>query len=317
MQVLVSGTGGFIGSHVAQRLLSDGHRVFGVDDFSNGKPGNIPDGVEFLCHDLADPDVVEKLPGEVNVILHLAGQSSGEKSFDDPARDLRSNVDSTLNLIRYGIERNARRLVYASSMSVYGATTDEPIAENHACGPLSCYGVSKLAAERYLSAFQEQLPFVAFRIFNVYGSGQKMEDLRQGMASIFLAQALDTGRVTVKGDLDRFRDLIYIDDVVEAWVRAMTEPKAENQVINLGTGHRTTVKELLVQIQRHVEGMSWHVEGGTTGDQSGIYADNAKLSRLLGLNTFVKLAAGIEQFVKATRQASRGREAGSKSFNEA
>lgn len=304
MQVLVSGIGGFIGSHVARRLLADGHDVFGVDDFSNGKPENVPDGVELLRYDLADPDVVEKLPGEVDVILHLAGQSSGEKSFDDPARDLRCNVDSTLNLIRYGIERKARRLVYASSMSVYGATADEPIAESHDCAPLSCYGVSKLAAERYLPVFQEQLPFVAFRIFNVYGPGQKMEDLRQGMVSIFLAQALDTGQVTVKGDLGRFRDLIYIDDVVEAWVRAMTAPEAENQVINLGTGRRTTVEELLVQIQRHIEGMSWHVDGGTPGDQTGIYADNAKLTRLLGLNTFVGLDDGIEQFAKAARKAS-------------
>jgi len=302
MRTLVTGVAGFIGSHVAQRLLADGHAVFGVDDFSNGRPENVPEGVEFLRRDLSNSRVIDELPGQVDVILHLAGQASGEKSFDDPLRDLICNVDSTINLIRYGILRKARRLIYASSMSVYGAAPDAPIAETHACAPLSCYGVAKLAGEHYLRIFQERLPFVTFRIFNVYGPGQNMEDLRKGMVSIFLSQALKSGRVTVKGALTRFRDFIYVDDVVEACVRAMTTPAAENQIINLGTGRRTTVEGLLRQIQRHVDSMSWRVEGSTPGDQTGIFADNAKLAEVVGVNNFISLEDGLRRFADWARE---------------
>lgn len=301
MEVLVTGVGGFIGAHVAARFLAEGHAVVGVDDFSSGRRENVPAGVTLVECDLADPGSARRLPGRCELILHLAGQSSGEASFDDPASDLAKNIVSTLHLIKYGIAARATRIVYASSMSVYGAVPDAPVAETVQCRPLSCYGVGKLAAEGYCRVYQEDLPWVALRMFNVYGPGQDMANLRQGMVSIYLAQALRSGRVQVKGSLHRFRDFVYVEDVVEAWVRAACSPRTSNQAINVATGRRSTVEALLHALAREIPGMSWYVEGSTPGDQSGIYADTARLAELLGLNRFVPLEEGITRFVHWAR----------------
>jgi UDP-glucose 4-epimerase len=302
MSILVTGVAGFIGSHVARRCQAAGHHVIGVDDLSTGHRRNIPEGVEFIEADLADRDAVARLP-PCERILHLAGQSSGEISFDDPVSDLHKNTISTLNLIRYGIDNRAGRLVYASSMSVYGDTPDAPIAESRDPRPLSCYGVGKLASEGYLRVYQRQLPYVAMRMFNVYGPGQDLQNLRQGMVSIFVAQAVADGRVEVKGSLERFRDIIHVRDVAEAWWRAAESPDALNQPFNVGTGRRTSVGELLALICERVPGAEYFVRGSTPGDQSGIYADNTRLRSILGLRDFTPLEEGLTEFIQWARQA--------------
>lgn len=300
-KILVTGVAGFIGSLVARRFVDEGFKVIGVDDLSGGELVNVPPQVEFIQADLAAPGAVRSIPGGCSRILHLAGQSSGEISFDDPVADLQKNTTSTLNLIRYGIANSAQRLVYASSMSVYGAVPDRPIEESHGCSPLSCYGVGKLAAEGYLRVYMNKLPAVALRMFNVYGPGQNMRNLRQGMVSIYLAQALAGGSIEVKGSLERFRDFIYVDDVVEAWWRAATYPSASGQTLNVGTGVRTTVGALLERICRLVPGAHYFVRGATPGDQSGIYADTRRLRESLGISRFTGLDEGLSKFVQWAR----------------
>lgn len=301
-KILITGVAGFIGSHVARRFLNEGYQVVGVDDLSSGKIANVPAGVEFIQGDLALTATIASIPRDCRRILHLAGQSSGEISFDDPVADLEKNTISTLNLIRYGIENHVERIVYASSMSVYGAVENAPISENHHCRPLSCYGVGKHAAEGYLRVYLNKLPFVSLRMFNVYGPGQDMNNLRQGMVSIYLAQALANARIEVKGSIERFRDFIYIDDVVEAWLRAATHSSALGQTLNVGTGFRTTVKELLERVCALVPGSSYYVQGATPGDQSGIYADVAELDKNLGLNRFTPLGEGLQVFANWARK---------------
>ena len=301
--VLISGVAGFIGSHVARRFLAEGYQVVGVDDLSGGHLPNVPDGVDLITADLAQPATTARLPPGCRTIVHLAGQSSGEISFDDPIADLQKNTLSTVNLIRYGIENQAERIVYASSMSVYGEVPDEPIPEGWDPRPLSCYGVGKLASEGYLRVYQRQLPFVVMRMFNVYGPGQDLRNLRQGMVSIFVAQALSSGRIEVKGNTNRFRDLIHVDDVAEAWWRAARNPEARNHVFNIGTGRRTTVGELLTLICERVPGAEYFVRGSTPGDQTGIYADITKLRTLLGLTQFVGVAEGLSGFIDWARGA--------------
>ena len=295
---------GFIGSHIARRFLAEGYRVVGVDDLSGGDEQDVPTGVELIRGDLADPDTMANVPAGCEQILHLAGQSSGEISFDDPVTDLAKNAISTLNLISYGIKNDAKRIVYASSMSVYGALPDEPIGEHREPQPLSCYGVGKLAAEGYLKVYQRRLPFVALRMFNVYGPGQDLRNLRQGMVSIYVAQALATGRIEVKGSTARFRDFIYIDDVVEAWWRSVREPAALNQILNVGTGRRTSVGELLAKVCARVPGAAYFVRGATPGDQTGIYADTTRLSATLGLQRFTGLDEGLSTFVEWARASA-------------
>ncbi|MDO8607446.1 MAG: NAD-dependent epimerase/dehydratase family protein [Phaeospirillum sp.] len=301
MKVVITGVGGFIGSHLARRCLAKGWEVIGVDDFSNGKRSNVPEGAALIEGDLALADTCRRLPARCDAVLHLAGQSSGEISFDDPVADLNKNTVSTLNLIRYGISAQANRLVYASSMSVYGDQGDGAVAEDARCRPLSCYGVGKLAAEEYLRIFAPDLPFVAFRMFNVYGPGQDLDNMRQGMVSIFLAQALRTGRIQVKGSLERFRDFIAVEDVVNAWVAAAERADADNRILNLGTGIRTTVGSLLEAIGACLPGIAWYCEGSTQGDQSGIYADPARLRQTLGLGQPMALTDGIGRFAAWAR----------------
>jgi UDP-glucose 4-epimerase len=304
--ILITGVAGFIGSHVASRFLAEGYAVVGVDDLSNGRVENIPAGLEFIQGDLAQESTIDRLPRHCRRVLHLAGQSSGEISFDDPVADLEKNTVSTLKLIRYGIENQVERMVYASSMSVYGAVENAAISESHACSPLSCYGVGKHAAEGYLRVYQSKLPFVSLRMFNVYGPGQDLSNLRQGMVSIYLAQALATGRIEVKGSTERFRDLIYIDDVVEAWFRAATYGAAIGQTLNVATGIKTAVGTLLGKVCELVPGSSFFVRGETPGDQSGIFADVSALERSLGLTSFVSLDAGLKQFIDWARNSQAG-----------
>lgn len=296
-KILITGVAGFIGSHVASRFLQEGYSVVGVDDLSSGRVENVPSGLEFIEGDLSQLTTIDRLPAGCRKILHLAGQSSGEISFDDPVADLEKNTVSTLNLIRYGVENGAERFVYASSMSVYGAVENAPISESQICRPLSCYGVGKYASEGYLQVYKNKLPAVALRMFNVYGPGQDLRNLRQGMVSIFLAQALATGRIEVKGSVDRFRDVVFIDDVVEAWFRAATYSQALGQTLNIATGVKTTVGALLERICTLVPGATYFVQGATPGDQSGIYADVSMLKQCLDMNSFTPLDIGLHKFV--------------------
>ena len=294
--VVVTGVAGFIGSRVAARMAAEGFTVIGVDDLSSGKQSNVPSSINFIQGNLADTQTISKLPKAAEFVLHLAGQSSGEMSFDDPVADLEKNTISTLNLIKYGIGANISKLVYASSMSVYGNVPDAPIGEDEHVAPLSCYGVGKLAAENYLNVFGQQLSSVSLRMFNVYGPGQDMTNLRQGMVSIYLAQALTNKHIVVKGSLERFRDFIYIDDVVEAWFRAATFAGVVGNTINIGTGVRTTVAQVLEAVKANVVGTTVEVTDPTPGDQNGIFADTTRMRALLGMSDFVQLADGVTRF---------------------
>jgi UDP-glucose 4-epimerase len=294
--VVVTGVAGFIGSRVAARMAAEGFTVIGVDDLSSGKQSNVPSSIDFIQGNLADTQTISKLPKAAELVLHLAGQSSGEMSFDDPVADLEKNTISTLNLIRYGTGANISKLVYASSMSVYGNVPDAPIGEDEHVAPLSCYGVGKLAAENYLNVFCKQLSSVSLRMFNVYGPGQDMTNLRQGMVSIYLAQALTNKHIVVKGSLERFRDFIYIDDVVEAWFRAATFAGVVGNTINIGTGVRTTVAQVLEAVKANVVGTTVEVTDPTPGDQNGIFADTTRMRALLGMSDFVQFADGVKRF---------------------
>jgi len=294
--LLITGVAGFIGSKIAEKALEKGFEVIGIDDLSSGKKEQIPTGLEFYAYDLSDKNLVHQLPAKVDYILHLAGQSSGEISFDNPISDLEKNTHSTLNLIQFGIKNKVKKILYASSMSVYGAVKDVPISEQQEALPLSCYGVGKRASEQYLSIFGDQLPYISYRMFNVYGPGQDLTNMRQGMVSIFLSQALQSNAILVKGSLDRFRDFIYIDDVVDCWLKGIELTELKNLTVNLGTGERTEVGDLVNEISRHFDQPSLTVEGSTPGDQFGIYADTSLLKESFQIDQLTSLKEGMKCF---------------------
>jgi len=297
---LVTGAAGFIGSAIARRLIGEGHRVWTIDNLSTGRRENLPEGIQFVHGACQDPDSILALQATAfDAVLHFAGQSSGEVSFDDPSYDLRTNTESSLRLIDFALSYGCRRFIYASSMSVYGRVADTRIAESHPCKPLSFYGVGKMASEHYLRIYREKgLQDTALRLFNVYGPHQNMGNLRQGMVSIYLAQMLQGDKVIVKGAMDRFRDFIFIDDVVDCACSIIEDPRAYGGVFNVGTGIRTTVGSLLEKLQAVSRLTTPIVQlEGTPGDQAGIFADVSHAQQTLGFTSKVKLDDGLKAMV--------------------
>lgn len=234
-----------------------------------------------------------------DAIIHMAAQSSGEISFENPIYDLQANVESTLRLCNFALVDRCQRFIYASSMSVYGAVTELPVKEDSRCEPLSFYGVGKLASEKYLTIYEKRgLKPTILRFFNVYGPGQNMDNLKQGMVSIYLAQLLSDDKIIVKGSLDRFRDLTYIEDVVDSVMLSLKSPKAVGKIFNVGTGKRTTVKEILEKLM-DLSGIHKPVieADPTPGDMFGIYADISRIQNELGFSPRYTLENGLKPMI--------------------
>jgi UDP-glucose 4-epimerase len=188
-------------------------------------------------------------------------------------------------------------MIYASTMSVYGVKPEHPVKEDETTFPQSFYGVGKLASEHYLRIYEQYgINSTAIRLFNVYGPGQNMANLRQGMVSIFMAQMLKDNKIHIKGSGDRFRDLIYIDDVIDAFLATLDNPDSVGKALNIGTGVKTTVNELLdVMIQLHGSEVKCHFEGATAGDIHGIYADISLARECLGFSPKYSLNEGLKK----------------------
>lgn len=298
---LVTGGAGFIGSAISRQLLKEGHYVIIIDNLSTGYKENIPKEAEFFEVNCQNIDMYSSIPQrKYEAIYHIAGQSSGEISFDNPVYDLQTNTQSTLLLLKFAQKTGCKRLLYASSMSVYGDQPDEATNEEAFCFPKSFYGVGKLASEHYLRIFQQYgIESTALRLFNVYGPGQNMKNLRQGMLSIFLTQALKTKKVIVKGSSDRFRDFVYIEDVVNAFIKCEKEPKSFGKIYNVASSRKTTVRQLLEKmISKLPFEVTIEYRGNTPGDQFGIYANIQLIREDTGWKPNYSLEKGIDEMIK-------------------
>jgi UDP-glucose 4-epimerase len=296
-RVLVTGGAGFVGSHLARALLAEGHAVDVADDLSTGAAADVPAEAELIEVDLGARDAVPRaLEGRTYAaICHLAGQSSGEKSFDDPEHDLDANARSTVALASWALDRDVPVLLHASSMGVYGQPERSPVAEDAPTVPLSWYGASKLAAERALAvAGAHGVRTLSLRMFSIYGPGQNLEEMRQGVVSIFLSMALRGEPIDVHGSLDRVRDFVYVDDCVEAWVRALSAEAsgALNMGTGVGTSFRDMIAEMLDQMGRPDHPVSERDEP-TPGDQRALWADTSRLRRELGWVPATPLRDGL------------------------
>ena len=300
---LVTGGAGFIGSNVAKRLLDNGHQVVIIDNVTTGQEENLPPGARFVNLDISQSEGIEMIPNEhFDGVLHLAAQSSGEISHDNPSHDLTTNALGTLLLLEWCRENQAGHFLYASSMSIYGLTDQVPVHEDQALDPYSFSGISKQAAEQYVRHYAKLgLDTTILRMFNVYGPGQNLGNMKQGMVSIYLAYIARGESIEVKGSLDRFRDYVYIDDVVDAWVACLENPACFGQVYNLGSGQKTLVKDLLPQLIS-----AWGEDpavypfeelGGTPGDQFGIYPDISSLRNDTDWEPQVSLTEGLSRMV--------------------
>lgn len=297
---LVTGGAGFIGSAVAKRLIEEGNHVTIIDNLSTGYLQNIPQKALFINGNCEDEDLISTLKNEVfEAIFHIAGQSSGEISFDNPVLDMKSNVQSTIVLLKLAVEIGCKTFIYASSMSVYGNPNTLPVCETDELKPVSFYAAGKLASEHYLRIYSStNIKTVALRLFNVYGEGQNMSNLRQGMASIFLAQAINTGKIIVKGSKDRFRDFIHIDDVVNAFLKSETDT-VPSGVYNVCRGEKITVSEILNIINQSIP-FPAEIEyaQSTPGDQIGIYGDPSNFENIFKLKSQIAFQEGMKNMIQ-------------------
>lgn len=307
MHYLVTGAAGFIGAAVAERLLAGGHTVVTIDNLSTGYMEHIPKGAIFIQGDVADKSALSQMDHETfDAIIHIAGQSSGEISFEKPVYDLQTNTQSTLLLLDLARRIGCKKFIYASTMSVYGDHQPPQCKENVENLPKSFYAVGKIASEHYMRIYAEQfgIACTALRLFNTYGIGQNLRNLKQGMASIYLAMAINDHRIVVKGSKERFRDFVYIDDVVEAIVKSLD--RTENyDVFNVCTGKATTVETVVKTI---CDFLPYEVQvaytEGTPGDQFGIFGDNEKIQRVMGWKPKVEFMDGMKRMVEWAIKAS-------------
>lgn len=309
--IIVTGGAGFIGSHIAKRLLKTGYEVIVIDNLHTGDVNNIPPGAEFIEGNISQKKILSGVHGKnVYAVLHLAAQSSGEVSNEKPDLDLNVNTLSTLRLLQWCKSNSVPRFIYASSMAVYGNVIKNPVSETLSCNPLSFYGISKLSSEHYIRHFaQEGLATTCFRMFSVYGPGQNMTNMKQGMVSIFLAYLLRGEEIWVKGSGDRFRDFIYIDDVVDVWCSSLENEATYGKIYNLATGKKTTVAELVdkeIELFGH-NSLTYPVkfEGSTPADQFGLFADISAIKQDLGWKPEVPLNEGLKKMIAWVKKEYR------------
>jgi UDP-glucose 4-epimerase len=313
LRVVVTGAAGFIGSHLCDRLVADGHRVTGLDDLSSGKLANLAGARKdklfgFSNFDITSPDLVAVMAKEKpDVVLHLAAQMDVRKSVADPLHDTRTNVLGTVNVLEACVRNQVPRVVFASSGgTVYGEPPKLPASERMALHPSSPYGSAKAAGETYVAAYQRLhgLAGCSLRLGNVYGPRQDPHG-EAGVVSIF-AGALVKGQPTkVFGDGTSTRDYVYVDDVVDAFVRCLGG-KGDGRRLNIGSGAGTTVRELHTLVARAV-GSSDAPEFAPQrpGELQAVTLDVGQARRALGWEPVVGLEQGLAQTVDWVRAGKR------------
>lgn len=299
MNLLVTGAAGFIGSAYAKKKLQEGHTVITIDNLSTGKKENLPSGITLIEENDYNNAALKQLHNmQFDAIIHIAGQSSGEISFENPEYDLKTNTLSTLLLLQYALKTNCKKFIYTSSMSIYGDAESELVSENTPPMPKSFYAVGKLASENYMRIFSNYgIQCTVLRLFNVFGAGQNLDNLKQGMASIYLAQALRTGHITVKGAGDRFRDFVYIDDVVSAIDIALNHNDSQFEIFNVSNQRKIYVSSIIQYIENVLPNITHEYIQGTAGDQHGIYGRNDKL-KTLGWIPRISFEEGMDKMIQ-------------------
>jgi len=312
-RLLVTGGAGFIGSHIADRLLADGHQVGTLDDLSTGLRANVADDVEFWETDLCDIPAIRRILREFRpeVIFHLAAQMDVRRSTREPEFDARVNVIGALGLLREAIAAEVRRVVYASTGgAVYGDIDPAklPAKETEPAYPISEYGASKLSFEHYLSVYASrgEIEYATLRFPNVYGPRQR-PDGEAGVIAIFTGRMLRGEEVLIFGDGSKTRDYVYVADVVEANIRAMGGPGGV--VANIGWGREVAD----IEIFRAVASATGYERPPTfaparPGEVSRICLDASLARTTWGWAPVVSLEEGIRRVVDhvAAGSAAKG-----------
>jgi len=296
MQFLVTGGAGFLGTHLCNRLVRDGHTVRALDDLSAGDPSRLDPDVLFTRGDVADIPKLWSLLQGVDCVFHLAARVSVPQSILYPRDYNTVNVGGTVALMEAVRDAGVKRVVLTSSGAVYGRQATQPVHEDVPPNPDSPYAVSKLSAEYYVRTIGAlwKIDTVMLRIFNAYGPGQALPVSHPPVVPQFIRQAIGGGSLVIFGDGTQTRDFVYVDDVTNALVAAATTGNINGEVINIGSGQETSINELIKRVE-FVVGRTVDVLHNTAagGGVRRLYADISKAQQLLDFKPRASLDEGL------------------------
>jgi UDP-glucose 4-epimerase len=303
MKVLVTGGAGFIGSHVVDRLIMEGHEAVIVDNLVTGKRRNINRAARFYKMDIQSWRLERVFRNErPNVVMHLAAQMDVRKSVENPMFDAQVNVLGTLNVLQQAVKHGARKVIFSSSGgAIYGEQEIYPAPETHVTKPLSPYGLSKLCGEQYLSYYQRisGLQAVSLRYANVYGPRQDPEG-EAGVVAIFIQKMLNNEQAVINGNGRQTRDFVFVDDVVEANL-AMIGQDTQG-TFNVGTGVETSINDLFRILVQHTGSYCKEMHGpAKKGEQARSVIDSTKLRHEVSWEPKADLSEGLKKTVEFFR----------------
>jgi nucleoside-diphosphate-sugar epimerase len=306
---LVTGGAGFIGSHIAEALVKRGDRVRVLDNLSTGKRKNlahIAGEIEFVEADIRDYAATRQAMEEVSIVFHEAAIPSVPRSISEPQLNHDNNINGTFNVLQAAHEAEVKRVIFAASSSAYGETEVLPKQEEMLPSPLSPYAVAKLVGEYYCQVFTRVygLETVCLRYFNVFGPRQDPSSPYSGVISKFITALLNGRAPMIYGDGEQSRDFTYVDNVVAANLQAAEALGAAGQVMNLGLCERTTLNQLLGELQRIIgTSLTPQYEDARAGDIRHSLADITRAEELLGYRPTVGLAEGLRRTVEWYRDS--------------
>jgi len=313
VKILVTGGAGFIGSHLVEALVKGGHRVRVLDDFSAGSRSNlraVRDDVEVLRGNCADAAAARRAARGIDVVYHEAAVPSVARSVADPELSHRANATATVTMLVAARDAGVRRFLYAGSSSVYGDAKQLPKREDMEPRPLSPYAVGKLTGEHYLRIFHNLygLETLTLRYFNVYGPRQNASSPYSGVISLFVTSLLAGKRPVIYGDGRQSRDFTFVEDVVQGNLRALRARGLVGQHVNVATGHRVTLRQLLDALAREL-GVVPRPEhrAPRAGDVRHSLADISAAHRLLGYRPRVDFETGLGRTLAWYRESSGAR----------
>lgn len=304
-KILVTGAAGFIGSNIIDFLIENGSSVIGIDNLINGKMENINNVIDnpnftFYKADIRDQTFLHEICKEIGIIFHEAALASVPESIQNPISYHDVNVKGTLNLLETARRNDVNSIVFASSGAVYGNPVTLPMMEKMNTFPISPYGVSKLACEKYLSVYSSLYGFktISLRYLNVYGPRQEISPY-SGVISKWLGQLYQNKDLLIYGDGEQRRDFIYIQDIIQANILAAKSEKVSNGVFNIGTGINITINRL-ADIMKKLWGnekVQIRYTDERLGDIKEGTADVSKAKKLLNFNPNYDLESGLKDYM--------------------
>jgi UDP-glucose 4-epimerase len=297
MRFLITGGAGFLGIALANHLVAIGHHVRVLDDLSAGDPTRLDQRVLFSRGDVRNVPVLWTHLQEVECVFHLAARVAVPESILYPQEYNDVNVGGTVALLTAMRDVGVSRVVLASSATVYGEQTSQPVHEGMTPNPGSPYAVSKIAAEQYLVTLSKLYGFeaVVLRVFNAYGPGQRIPPAHAPVVPLFLKRALGGGSLVIHGDGRQSRDFVYIDDAVRGLAAAALTEAAVGQILNIGSGVETSLLDLVRQVGA-VTGRDLSVltNDAQSGGVSRLVADPTRARQVLGYRAQVSLSEGLQ-----------------------